>query len=339
MPARVTVSIPTYDRTTWLERTISSVVGQTFDDFLLQVVDDGSPGEETAGVVARFDDPRIELVRGEENLGIVGNFNRSLALARTEYLLQLGDDDEIAPRLLEETVAVLDRDPRVGMVHTAFDLVGADGELFAAGVDWTGGLPGDAVERGEEFVRESMAHGCRVCSSTALFRVDAAPPGGFRQEDFPPFDFVFWLELASRWDVAFIRRALCRYRVHPRSHSSRVAELAGGGYLQTVSMSRAVHRVKREHLERHAPPDRNRLARTADRALRHDLLAQARAATLPERRFVATVSALAALVREEPSLLRDAATWSLLAGSVGGARAVAALRRVSGRAARSSARR
>jgi hypothetical protein len=225
------------------------------------------------------------------------------------------------------------------MVHTAFDVVGADGELIAAGVDWTGDLERDAVEPGQEFVRKSMARGCRVCSSTALFRVGAAPPGGFRQEDFPPFDFMFWLELARRWDVAFIARSLCRYRVHSQSHTSRVSELAAGGYLQTVSMSREVHRIKLEHLARASPPERKRLGRTADRALCHDLLVRARAATLPDRRFGATVSALAALVREEPSLLRDAGTWSLLAGSVVGNRGVAALRRVSGRGARSPARR
>jgi glycosyltransferase involved in cell wall biosynthesis len=333
MPARVTVSIPTYDRTIWIKNTILSVLGQTFDDFVLQVVDDASPSRTTEDVVAEFDDPRIELVRNEHNLGIVGNFNRSLQLARTEYLLQLGDDDELAPEFLDATVAVLDRRPEVGLVHSAFDLIGPEGELLMPGVDWAGGVPRDTVEPGREFVRASIDQGCRVCSSTALFRTAAAPSGGFRAHDFPPFDFAFWLELATSWDVAFVKRPLCRYRIHRRSHSSVLGDVTAGGYLHGDEMSRAVHRIKLEYLARHQPPDRERLTRMADRALRRDLLARARASTSRERRLRAIVSELVPLVREHPALLREPPTWRLLAGGVLGRRGVSALRRLRERAA------
>ena len=89
-----------------------------------------------------------------------------------------------------------------------------------------------------------MLHGCRICSSTALIRRAAVPPGAFLQEDFPPFDFACWLRMADDWDFAFVPRELCHYRLHAQSHSSGVASLDGASYVQGPAMLAAVHAVK-----------------------------------------------------------------------------------------------
>ena len=193
---RVTVCIPTYDRPRWLGAAIESVLAQRFEDFRLEIHDDASPGTAVKDLVARYDDPRIAFVAHERNAGIVGNFTRSLLGADGEYVLQLGDDDEMHPELLETTVAALDRHPSAGLAHTGFDLIDDAGAVRHAAVDWTGdGAP--ALETGAAFVRASMLHGCRVCSSTALIRRSAVPPGAFLQQDFPPFDFACWLRMAD----------------------------------------------------------------------------------------------------------------------------------------------
>src|SRR5215212_7781438 len=110
--ARVTVCIPTYARVTWLGAALESVIAQTYRDFVLVVGDGGTPGRAVRDVTARYEDPRIRYVRFERNIGILGNFRRTLELARTEYVIQVGDDDEMAPELLEASVAALDAHPR-----------------------------------------------------------------------------------------------------------------------------------------------------------------------------------------------------------------------------------
>jgi glycosyltransferase involved in cell wall biosynthesis len=241
---RVTVAIPTYDRPQWLPAAIESVLAQTFEDFVLEVHDDATPGPAVRDIVAGYDDPRVRLVAHEQNAGIVGNFARSLLGADTEYVLQLGDDDEMHPELLAATVDALDRYPTAGVAHTRFDLIDGDGAVLEAGVDFTGDGGHPALEPGATFLRSSMLHNCRICSSTALIRRAAVPPGGFLQEDHPAFDFACWLRIARAWDFAFIPRSLCRYRIHDASYSSSVSRLEDDSYVQDSSMREAMYRAK-----------------------------------------------------------------------------------------------
>ena len=161
---RVSVVIPTYNRTRWLGETLESVLAQTYEDLEVVVGDDASTAEDPGAIVAGFDDPRARYVRFDENAGIVRNFNRCIELAVGEYVLALGDDDSPHRKLIERTVAALDANPGVGVAHTAFDLIGPDGELVQTGVNWTGNLTADTVESGNEFVRSSMAAMMRVPS-------------------------------------------------------------------------------------------------------------------------------------------------------------------------------
>ena len=197
-------------------------------------------------MVAGFDDPRLRYVRWEANAGIVGNFTRSLLGASSEFVIQLGDDDIAAPTLVARTVSALEAFPGAGVAHSRFSLIDDDGAVLMASQDWLG-TPSPALEPGAVFVERSMAHGCRVCSSTALIRRSAVPEGGFLQEDAPPFDFAFWMRMAERWDVAFVDEVLCQYRIHGQSFTSGLSDVTGTGYLQVEKTLREVHAVKRRH--------------------------------------------------------------------------------------------
>ena len=324
--ARVTVCIPTYKRVQWLGATIASALAQTFGDLVVEVHDDATPDDSVARVVAGFSDPRVRYVRWEENAGIVGNFTRSLLGASTEYVIQLGDDDIAEPALVARTVAALDAFPRAGVAHSRFSLIDGDGAVLMAAQDWLG-TPSPAREPGVDFVERSMAHGCRVCSSTALIRLSAVPEGGFLEADAPPFDFAFWLRMAERWDVAFVDEVLCRYRIHGQSFTSGLSDVTGTGYLQVEQTLREVHAVKRRHAATVGEPRRASLERAADRALRQDIISRVRERTLPDRPFVATARGLGDAARREPGILLEPHAWKLLAGSVAGPSAVARLKR------------
>jgi glycosyltransferase involved in cell wall biosynthesis len=320
MAPRVTVCIPTYDRPQWLHTAIESVLAQTYADFVLEIHDDATPGPAVREVVESFDDPRLTLIEHESNAGIVGNFSRSLLGAETEYVLQLGDDDEMHPELLAVTVEALDSHPSAGLVHSRFDLIDADGAVLEADKVWTH-QDDPPLQSGADFRRARMLYGSSLCTSTALIRRAAVPPGAFLERDFPLFDFACWLRMAKQWDIAFVSRSLARYRLHGSSHSAGVADLEGSGYTYSREAAALVHALK----VRYADGD-PALIRLADRGRALQALWPIRNATLPDRRLAPTARGRFRAFRAEPRLAREPDAWSLLAGAILGPRAVERLR-------------
>jgi glycosyltransferase involved in cell wall biosynthesis len=318
---RVTVCMPTRNRAGWLAQSMRSVLAQTCEDLVLLVGDNASD-DETPEVVRGFEDPRVRYLRRDRDLGLIGNHNDLLRRVETEYVLILPDDDLAHPELLESTVQVLDAHPRAGMVHAGLDMIGPDGELLTGDVNWTLGLTEDTVEPGAEFIRESMRYSCRVCASSALMRTAALPAGFFREADFPPVDLGLWLRMAISWDMAFVDRTLCSYRVHDSSHSAAFGDPTGPGYLQDVELLRRLRDVKLAFVDEHQ--DRltraDELRRLATWSMRRELVLLARAKTLPHRRLRPTLAALREAVAEDPRVLLGRAPWKLLAGSLIGAR-------------------
>ena len=318
---RVTVCIPTRNRARWLPGAIESVLGQTFQDFVLLVSDNAST-DATPDVVAGFSDPRIDYTRQDTDIGLVGNHNRLLERVETDYVIILPDDDVMHERLLERTVPVLDRHPMAGMVHTRFDMIGEHDETLASDVNWTYGLSETTIESGAEFLRESLEHSCRVCASTALMRTSALPEGFFLSEHFPPVDFSLWLRMARNWDMAYLDETLGRYRVHGGSHSAALGSPYADGYMQDVGLIAKLRELKRAWVAAHGSElgDIGELRRRVRAGSRHEALMLARAKTLPAREFRPTLAALATSVRFEPTLLLDIGAWKLLGGSMLGRR-------------------
>ena len=329
---RVTVFIPTYNRAKLLPLSIRSVLEQTYDDLRLLISDNASE-DETPDVVASFDDPRIEYVRQPENLGLLGNQNWFLKQVETDFGLILGDDDLLYPTLLERTVAELDRRPRAGVVHSAFDLIDDAGEVLLPDVDWTYGLEHDCVESAEEFLGESMRWSCRICASTALIRTAALPPERMVEEDFPAIDFGLWLRIAATgWEFAFLNDTLAAYRIHGLAQSAAFGTPQGPGYVQGIEIVSHLKDIKLRVLAQNDGhvSDVKRMRRLAEEARRRELVIMARNLTLPERKPGPTLRALARAVRADPAVVLDAPPWKLAAGSILGPRMVEWLKQRTG---------
>ncbi|MER6997718.1 glycosyltransferase family A protein [Streptomyces sp. NPDC000410] len=116
----VSVVIPCHDYGRYLPEAVSSVVAQTFRDWELVIVDDGSAdntGEVAEDLIARHPDRRIRLIR-QANAGVSAARNTGIEAAAGRYILPLDADDVIAATMLEKTVAVLDGNPGVAIAST-----------------------------------------------------------------------------------------------------------------------------------------------------------------------------------------------------------------------------
>jgi glycosyltransferase involved in cell wall biosynthesis len=112
----VSVAISTWNRAHLVGRAIRSALAQTFEDFELFVVDDGST-DATPEVLAGVDDGRLRRVRHDQNYGISRTRNTALGLARGEWLAFLDDDNEWAPDYLERQLAFAASRPGAGVTY------------------------------------------------------------------------------------------------------------------------------------------------------------------------------------------------------------------------------
>ncbi len=325
---RVTVFVPTYNRAAWLDGAIGSVLAQTYQDFRLIVSDNGST-DATDDAVAAFDDPRLTYVRIDPQLELNEHFNLCFARADTDYLFVLPDDDRMEPDLLERTVAVLDTNPRVGMVHGQANVVDSNGALIAGGHGMTG-LHRDTIESGAEFIRATMDMSYRVHASTALMRTAAMAGVRLDRRDFPVTDLALWMRLALDWDIAYLARPLATYRIHAGAYSAGAADVTEGGYSETAGRVVKSLEAKLRFVEEHGDrlEGRRALARRARRRFRQDLVAAAARATVPERRLTTTARALSECARRDARVVFLPAAWRLLAGGVLGRRGVSIVKRL-----------
>ena len=215
-PPRVSVVIPAYAAARFIEATLDSVAAQTYRDFEIVVVDDGSPDDTkavvdawlartgTRGVCVRRPNGRIAAAR-----------NTALSAAKGELIALLDHDDFWTPDKLALTVAEFDAHPEAVLVGHHVQVV-SEGKVLR--VERRGPAVADMYDR-------LLFVGNAVSPSGATFRRDKALEiGGFREERHfnTVEDYDFWIRLAKTGPIGFLDRVLATYTVIPGSASSKV---------------------------------------------------------------------------------------------------------------------
>jgi glycosyltransferase involved in cell wall biosynthesis len=220
----VSVVVPAYNAAGHLGRTLSSLRSQTYPDFEVIVVDDGST-DATAEIVAQTAeaDARFRLVR-QANRGVAAARNRGLAQARGLYFANLDADDLWRPQFLEKTVAALDAAPGASFAFARSRWIGPDDQL----------LPNaDAPRIGPVDYRELLLRNPVGNGSASLMRThDVLRLGGYDEALVRDFgngeDWRLSLQLARLGEIAVVDEPLVLYRIAPGSSSHAVERAAKG---------------------------------------------------------------------------------------------------------------
>jgi glycosyltransferase involved in cell wall biosynthesis len=208
---RVTVVVPAWNTSSVLTETLDSIRAQTFQDFEVLVVDDGST-DGTAEVVERHgaEDHRFRLIR-QGHAGVSIARNKAVAEARGEWIAFLDADDVWLPPKLERQLALLEQDPAAGLLFTNFFFWDGNRDLavaYAPGAVLPGGNPLQALIRS-----------CLFLLSTVMVRREHfLGSGGFDPALRLSEDWDLWLRLAERGiHVRGLAEPLARYRRWPGS--------------------------------------------------------------------------------------------------------------------------
>src|SRR5688572_26768997 len=125
----VTICIPTFNRPESLARVVEAVLSQSYPSIEVVITDDGDAERTRAALGPVLD--RVRYHPNERRLGLYGNWNRAIGLARGEYIALFHDHDEYAPTAVARAVEVFQRSARVGMVHVGVEIVRPDGTRYS----------------------------------------------------------------------------------------------------------------------------------------------------------------------------------------------------------------
>ena len=207
---KVSVIIPAYNAMAYLPETLESVLNQTFTDFEVLIINDGSPD----GIVewaSEIKDSRVKLI-SQENQGISGARNTGLWSSQGEYLAFLDADDIWEANKLEKQVEYLEKHLDVGLVSCWISNVDRNGNFIDIY---------DYYKSGNELKKDLFRSNILSCGSTPLVRRICFEKVGFFERSLKSAeDWDMWLRIAMHFSIFVIQEPLVRYRRYPNSMST-----------------------------------------------------------------------------------------------------------------------
>lgn len=199
----VTVSMPAFNSERYIAEAIESILAQTYQNFELIIVDDGST-DRTREIIESYTDPRIIKVYSDQNRGLITTRNRIAQLAKGKYLALLDADDQAYPDRLALQVAFLEANNA--------DLCGADHWTLN---QVTGQLKSSKQRHANADIHALLSVCSPVCNPAMMGRLEIFRQFPYKASYLHAEDYCLWTEIAlAGYRFANIKKKLITYRLH-----------------------------------------------------------------------------------------------------------------------------
>jgi glycosyltransferase involved in cell wall biosynthesis len=199
----VSISMPVFNAERYIADAIQSVLAQTYQNFELIIVDDGST-DRTREIIESFSDPRIVKVYSDQNRGLITTRNRIAQLAKGKYLALLDADDQAFPDRLALQVAFLEANQA--------DLCGADHWTLN---QVTGQMKSSKQRHSNADIHALLSVCSPVCNPAMMGRLEIFRRFPYKASYLHAEDYCLWTEIAlAGYRFANIKKKLITYRLH-----------------------------------------------------------------------------------------------------------------------------
>jgi glycosyltransferase involved in cell wall biosynthesis len=197
--------MPVYNGARYLDGAIRGILDQTFRDFELILVDDGSYDDTPRIMQAHAAADSRVIVSNGDHAGVAVALNRGFALARAPLIARMDSDDESLPDRLERQVKAMRALPGVAVLGTGIEIIDESGRFMK-----TIGASTNAAD-----IREKLLVANGIAHPTVMLRRDAVhAAGGYRPIFTRCEDYDLWLRLSESHDISNLHEPLLRYRGH-----------------------------------------------------------------------------------------------------------------------------
>lgn len=209
----VTVLMPVFNSGMYLKAAIDSVLAQSFADFELLLINDGST-DDSESIIQTYNDHRIRAFYNEKNSGLIATLNRGISLARGIYIARMDADDICLPQRLALQVAFLEQHPEISFVATTIKLIDEAGRE-------RGTWDLDQQTTTPQSIRATLPQKNCIAHPTAMGRTEAFRKYGYNAAQLHTEDYDLWLRvLNSGANIGKIKEPQLLYRQHSASVTS-----------------------------------------------------------------------------------------------------------------------
>ncbi len=200
----LSIIIPTYNAEKFISQAIQSILDQTYNNFELIIINDGST-DKTKIIIESFNDKRIRYFENEKNSGIVFSRNKGLKLAQGEYIGMLDADDIAYPEKFEEQINFLEQNKDFGMLGSWANFIDEEGVGLAG--NWK-------LKATPEMIPAIMLFKNYFLQSAVIYRKQCINQYSFRKGFDILEDYLIWMEIIRKHKVWNLQKYLIKYRVH-----------------------------------------------------------------------------------------------------------------------------
>lgn len=221
---KVSIVLPVYNGQRYLKSSIESILHQTFEDFELIVIDDGST-DNSVKIIQSFCDPRLRLLQNGQNRGLICALNTGVRAANAEYIARMDADDVSLPTRLEEQARFMDNNPRVAVCGSWVSPINTL-------VRRTRRYPVDP-----EVLRCQLLFDNPITHPSVLMRKSSIDEENIAYDPRYPHaeDYELWVRLARKHQLSVIPKTLLKYRLNSLGVSRKYTLLQRESALRVVA--------------------------------------------------------------------------------------------------------
>lgn len=227
----VSILLCTYNRENLIRETIDSILAQTYTDFELLIVDDGSTSEEAKEILKSYKDERIRLFLCEENKFYCRAANFGISQMKGDYLAMADSDDLWYPTKLERQMEYLEEHPECGACFTYAELIDENGEPAAEDFPDTAARFSTSFATSGEWMRNFLRDGNRLCHPSAVVPAWMIEKiGGFNLVLCQGADLDMWFRILREAPIYVMQEYLIQFRCHRNPQN----QISGGNELKAA---------------------------------------------------------------------------------------------------------
>lgn len=211
---KVSILIPVFNAEKYLAEAIDSIITQTFQDWELLIINDGST-DSSKTIIETYTDPRIRHIENERNLGLIRTLNKGILLCNGQYIARMDADDISMPKRLAEQVQFMDN-------NIEYVLCGAN----AIVIDSKGTETGKIINpSSNSLLQISLLFTNPFIHPSILVRKEVMKDNLFDKEWLHVEDYELWTRLATTGKMTNIKQPLLKYRWHDSNVSNIYSEV------------------------------------------------------------------------------------------------------------------